>query len=188
MKVIAINGSPNPNGNTQTIVNSILKGMASNGHQSQVFHLNQMNIKDCLGCKNANQIHKEKDCIHDDDFREILLPAIREADLIILGSPVYMGHITGSMKTMFDRFYTFVMGNFAIRDLENKKFISVVTSGAPAESFQYVSDYLKNWLGEYFFKMECVATIHEGDFTGESGECVKQEMLEDYEKLGKSIR
>jgi len=187
MKVLAINGSPNRKGNTQNIVNAILKGIKKNDHSTKVVHLYDLEIKNCLACKNANKIHLEKDCIHDDDFKNRLLPEIRKADLIILGSPVYMGHITGIVKTMFDRFYTFVLDDFNIRDLEKKKFITVVTSGAPSDTFRDVSDYLEKWLGEFFFKMKKIAVIHEGDFVGESGKCDKIELLEKYEKLGKTI-
>ncbi len=187
MKILAINGSPNKIGNTQNIVKAILKGTEKNNHSSKVIHLYDLKMNYCLACKNANTIHLEKDCIHNDDFTNKLLPEIREADLIILGSPIYMGHITGKMKTMLERWYTFILENFKIRDLENKKFISVVTSGAPSETFQDVSDYLEKWLGDFFFKMEKIAVIHEGDFVGESGKCDKIELLEKYEEFGKTI-
>ena len=89
---------------------------------------------------------------------------------------------------MLDRWYTFILKDFKIRDTKNKKFITVVTSGAPSETFHDVSDYLEKWFGKSFFKMEKVAIIHEGDFVGESGECDKIELLEKYEKLGKTIQ
>ena len=187
MKILSINGSPNKKGNTQNIVNAILKGAKKNDHSSKTIHLYDLEMNDCIACKDANKIHLDKDCIHNDDFRNILLPEIRNADLIIFSSPVFMGHVTGKMKIMFDRWYTFILKDFKIRDLENKKYISVVTSGAPSKSFKDVSDYLEKWLGKDFFNLEKVAVIHEGDFTGESGESDKIELLEKYEKLGKTI-
>ena len=187
MKILSINGSPNKKGNTQNIVNAILKGAKKIDHSSKTIHLYDLEMKDCIACKDANKIHLDKDCIHNDDFRNILLPEIRNADLIIFSSPVFMGHVTGKMKIMFDRWYTFILKDFKIRDLENKKFISVVTSGAPSETFKNVSDYLEKWLGKDFFNLEKIAVIHEGDFTGESGESDKIELLEKYEKLGKTI-
>ena len=91
------------------------------------------------------------------------------------------------MKTMFDRWYTFMLKDFKIRDLKNKKYISVVTSGAPSKTFRDVSDYIEKWMGKFFFNLEKVAVIHEGDFTGESGESDKIELLEKYEKLGETL-
>lgn len=187
MYILSINGSPNKVGHTQTIAKSILKGAMKNNHACKEFHLYEMNINDCIACREANSIHQERDCVHDDDFRNILLPEIKKADLIILSSPVFMGNVTGKMKTMLDRWYTFVLSNFKIRDVEGKKFITVVTSGAPTESFLNVSEYLEKWLGEFFFKMKKVAVIHEGDFTGESGEDHKLELLEKYEQLGETL-
>ena len=119
MNILSINGSPNKEGNTQNIVSAILKGTETNHHKSKTIHLYDLKINDCVACKNSHKIHLEKDCIHNDDFTNLLLPEIRNADLIIFGSPVYMGHITGKAKTMFDRFYTFILENFTIRDLEN---------------------------------------------------------------------
>jgi len=187
LNILSINGSPNKTGNTQNIVNAILKGAKKNDHSTKVVHLYDLEFNDCIACRNAHQIHFEKDCIHDDDFRNFLLPEIRNADLIILGSPVFMGHVTGKMKTMLDRWYTFVLKDFNIRELNSKKFISIVTSGASTDSFKDVSDYLDKWLGKFFFDMEKVAVIHEGDFTGESGECDKIELLEKYTKLGETL-
>jgi multimeric flavodoxin WrbA len=187
MNVLVINGSPNRNGNTLNIANSILKGLETNNHFCKVIHLYDLKINNCLACKNAASIHLKKDCTHSDDFTNILLPEIRNADLLIFATPVYMGHVTGIMKTMLDRWYTFILENFKIRDLENKKFISVVTSGAPSIAFKNVSEYLKNWLGEGFFKMKNIAVIHEGDFVGESGKCDKIDLLEKYEAFGKTI-
>ncbi len=187
MNILSINGSPNKIGNTQNIVNAILKGTLKNGHSNKVIHLYDLEMNDCIACKNAKQIHLEKDCIHDDDFRNILLPEIRKADLIILSSPVYIGQVTGKVKTMLDRWYTFIMKDFKIRDLPNKKFITVVTSGAPSSAFQDVSGYLERWLGEYFFKMEKIKVIHEGNFIGESGKSDKIELLKKYQKLGETL-
>ena len=187
MKILAINGSPNKFGNTHNIAKAIMKGAKKNDHSSKTIHLYYLKMNDCIACKDANKIHTEKDCVHDDDFRNILLPEIREADLIIFSSPVFMGHITGKMKTMFDRWYTFILKDFEIRDLDKKKFISIVTSGAPSKTFRDVSDYLEKWLGKFFFNLEKVAVIHEGDFTGESGESDKVELLVKYEKLGETL-
>lgn len=188
MKILSINGSPNKKGNTQNIVKAILRGASKNGHKYREIHLYDLNINDCLGCKDANQIHLAKDCVHDDDFKNILMPEIRNSDLIILSSPIYIGHITGKLKTMLDRWYSFILKDFKIRDLVGKKFIVVTTSAARSAEFCDVNDYLKRWLGEYFFQMEEVAAIHEGDFLGESGECDKPELLEKYEKLGETIK
>jgi len=187
MKILAINGSPNKKGNTHNIAKAIMRGAEKNNHSHKAIHLYDLKMNDCIACNNASKIHTAKDCVHNDDFRNILLPEIREADLIIFSSPVFMGHITGKMKTMFDRWYTFILKDFEIRDLENKKFISIVTSGAPSDTFKDVSDYLEKWLGKFFFNLEKIAVIHEGDFTGESGESDKIELLEKYEKLGEVL-
>lgn len=187
MKILAIYGSPNKDGNTATIVNKILEGAAANDHEIDRVYLYDMNYADCLDCENANQIHKEKYCIHDDDFTNIILPKLLAADVLILSSPVYIGHITGKTKTFLDRWYTFVGENFKVRLVNKKKFITVVTSGAPAETFKGVSDYLEKWLSDYFFKLEKIAVIHSGNLGGKKAILSRKDILERAEKIGKGL-
>ncbi len=153
MNVLAIVGSPKKNGNLSQISQQILQGAKEKGHTIKSINLYDCDIKECLGCW---QCVKNKGCHLKDDFLDIV-NSIREADVIILGSPVYWGNVTGKMKTFFDRHTGDVLlkpenaddfcklskqdkiktmiqsaKNFGPADeFKNKKFIIITTSTVP---------------------------------------------------------
>ena len=98
MKVLGINGSPNAAGNTAYALRYALGRLESAGIDTQYITLADKTIEHCDGCFTC----REGECIHDDDMRTII-DAIRECDCLLLASPVYMGLVTGRMKTMMDR-------------------------------------------------------------------------------------
>jgi len=187
MNILAIYGSPSKKGNSASLADAVLKGAVENGHTIKRFYLYEQEIKNCLACKNASELHAERFCIHCDNMTRDIIPAIVDADLLIIASPIYMGHITGITKTFLDRWYTFCLENFEMRFLPEKKFITVVTSGAPAEAFSKVSEYLDHWLSK-FFQMEKVDQIHAGDFMESGAVLHKKELLNKAYEIGKNIK
>ncbi len=99
MKIVVFNGSPRIDGNIDLLLNGALKAIDQNKHNLKVFRLNNMDIKpcqDCGGCDNTGT------CIIDDDMGEIY-EAIREADRIILASPIFFSGLSAQSKIMIDR-------------------------------------------------------------------------------------
>ena len=104
MNIIAINGSPRKKENTATLLNKALEGAASNGAETEMIHLYDLNYKGCKSCfacklKNGSSYGQ---CAINDEISPIL-KKIKEADAIILGSPIYLGSITGEMKSFMER-------------------------------------------------------------------------------------
>ncbi len=186
MKILAIYGSPNKKGNSATITDSILKGAEKSGHEIEKVHLYDLNFKGCTDCENADQIHRERICIQEDDLKNRVLPELIASDLLLISSPVYMGHISGVTKTFFDRWCTFIKKDFTIRHLPGEKFVTVVTSGAPTDQFKKVSEYMDYWLTK-FFKMEKAGQFHEGDMMGKGTLGKKPEILKKAEEFGESL-
>lgn len=50
MKVLAINGSPRKTWNTATVLTKALEGAASQGAQTELIHLYDLNYKGCISC------------------------------------------------------------------------------------------------------------------------------------------
>ncbi len=98
--IVAVNGSPHAGiGNTALMIEMLRPTLAEKGFELEVIHLAGKNIEYCTGC--AFCMEKGR-CWIDDDHREITAKLL-EAEGIILASPVYFRHVTGQMKTFFDR-------------------------------------------------------------------------------------
>lgn len=104
MKVIAFNGSPRKKWNTATLLEKALKGSASQGAETELIHLYDLNFKGCNSCfackiKGGESYGK---CAVKDDL-EPILKRIEDADTIILGSPIYFGTVSGEMRSFMER-------------------------------------------------------------------------------------
>lgn len=105
MQVIGINGSPRKEWNTATLVRSALEGAASVGAQTRLVHLYDLDYKGCTSCflckRKGN--HCNGLCAMRDDLREVLEAVVYEADVLVLGSPIYFGDVTGETRSFLER-------------------------------------------------------------------------------------
>jgi NAD(P)H-dependent FMN reductase len=103
MKVVAFFGSPRIEGNTDMLLREALRGVHDGGGDVRVFKLNFMNIKPCQNCGGCE---KTGVCIINDAMPEVFA-AIREADRIILASPIFFFSVSAQAKIMIDRCQAF---------------------------------------------------------------------------------
>lgn len=104
MKVLAFNGSPRKTWNTATLLNKGLEGAAAQGAETEIIHLYDLNYKGCISCfacKTKGGASYGK-CPVPDDLAPIF-KKVEQADAIILGSPIYLGRVTGEMASFLDR-------------------------------------------------------------------------------------
>lgn len=181
MKVLAIIGSPRKNGNTAAIVNAVCNGATLAGHETEIVYLIDRNIHGCMAC-DACKTGRVEYCAVNDDMQQ-LYRSIIAADCLIIGSPIYMGQITGLMKNFFDRLYAFLDVNNQMKHVPGKKYITVTASGGAAESYRDVSDYLNKWLRE-FSQMQMVNNIVGGSFGTADAIAGQPELLAEAEKTG----
>ncbi|MBF0496153.1 MAG: NAD(P)H-dependent oxidoreductase [Deltaproteobacteria bacterium] len=104
LRVVALNGSPHAGiGNTSLMIQMIKTGLPRQDVDVEEIFLSEKRIEYCVGC--ALCLEKGK-CWRLDDHAEIM-DKLLIADGIILGSPVYFGHVTAQMKTFLDRSVAF---------------------------------------------------------------------------------
>src|SRR4030042_2052572 len=104
MKVMAVNGSPRKTWNTATLLKKALKGAASQGADTELVHLYDLNFKGCISCF-ACKTRGGKSygrCAVKDELQPIL-KKIEAADALILGSPIYFGIVSGEMRSFMER-------------------------------------------------------------------------------------
>lgn len=104
MRVLAINGSPRKKWNTATLLQNALDGAASQGAETELVHLYDLDFKGCTSCfacklKSGKSYGK---CAVQDGLTPVL-EKIRDADALILGSPIYFGTVTGMMRCFMER-------------------------------------------------------------------------------------
>ncbi|MBM4285494.1 MAG: flavodoxin family protein [Deltaproteobacteria bacterium] len=128
MKIVAVLGSPRPTGNSNTLAQRFLETARQQGAETQVFMVNQMQFKGCQGCGSCKT--KTDYCVVEDDLTPVY-DAIREADLLLLASPVYFGDLSGQLKCFFDRFFAFADSDFSSRLRPGKKAVVILTQGHP---------------------------------------------------------
>ncbi len=148
VKILAINGSPRTNGNTSLILKDILAKAGAVGADTSYYNLAELDIKDCKACMKC----KKEDCCSQKDDMESIRPLIQEADVLLLGSPVYMGDQTGLMKCFIDRLYTFMVpagpdGGFKSRLTEGKKAMAIFTCQMPN------GDLLYNYIAVRYYNL-----------------------------------
>jgi multimeric flavodoxin WrbA len=99
MKVIGIVGSPRKGGNTEILTAHTLKAIADEGLETELISLSGKNIQPCDACRVCA---KEERCPIKDDLFPIYLK-MKDAEGIILASPVYYGSATSLIKALMER-------------------------------------------------------------------------------------
>ena len=105
MNIMAFNGSPRKkNWNTVTLLEKALQGAASAGADTELVHLYDLNFSGCISCFSCKKIDRKKDgvCAIQDDLTSVL-DRIRDADALIIGTPVYYGAESASTRALIER-------------------------------------------------------------------------------------
>jgi multimeric flavodoxin WrbA len=109
MKVLAINGSPNKEGNTFYALNMVGNELIAGGIEFEILHIGHKMIHGCIGCGKCS-VNKDEKCSIQSDDLNLWIQQIKVADGIILASPVFYSGIAGTMKSFLDRLL-FVSGS-----------------------------------------------------------------------------
>ncbi len=104
MKVLAINGSPHAQGTTATAIGLIAQELNRQDIQVETVQIGHLALHGCTGCGGCRK-PGAAGCVFADDPVNALVAKMREADGLILASPVYYGSIAGTMKCFLDRFF-----------------------------------------------------------------------------------
>lgn len=100
MKVLAINGSARKDGNTAILINTVLKELNIAGIETEMIQLAGNVIEPCKACWACGG---QGNCVHrKDSFREVF-EKMKEADGILLGSPVYSANVSANMQALLER-------------------------------------------------------------------------------------
>ena len=104
MKALAVNGSPRKEWNTGTLLKKALEGAESNGAETEIVNLYDYSFKGCISCFSC----KKRDgksygkCGFKDEMT-FVYEKILDTDVLLLGSPIYFGDVTGELRSFIER-------------------------------------------------------------------------------------
>lgn len=102
MKVVAINGSPRPKGNTAMLIEAVFGALKKDGIDTELIQLGGHQLRGCRACYGCYETKASK-CNMDDDIINAVIAKMASADGIILASPTYVADVTSEMKVLIDR-------------------------------------------------------------------------------------
>ena len=102
MKVLMINGSPRVNGNTSIALKEMEKIFAEEGVESETIQSGNKDIRGCIACGTCAA---KGSCVFDDPVNEIA-PKFREADGLVVASPVYYASANGTLISFWTACFT----------------------------------------------------------------------------------
>ncbi len=101
MKVVMINGSPRDNGNTALALGEMKKVFDKNGIETEIFEIGR---DDITGCRSCGACAKLGRCVIDDIVNKVA-EALKSADGMVIGSPVYYASANGTLISLLDRLF-----------------------------------------------------------------------------------
>ncbi len=104
MLVLGFQGSPRKKGNTRFLLSSFMDAAEKLGAQTRTIEVTKHNI---AACKELIVCEKKGYCPIDDDMMHEIYPLIRQAEVVILGTPIFFYNMTAQLKAMVDRCQTF---------------------------------------------------------------------------------
>ncbi|WP_225071355.1 flavodoxin family protein [Desulfuromonas sp. CSMB_57] len=141
MKVAAFNGSPNKEGNTYYAITIVAKELETEGIETEIFHVGDKTIRGCIACAQCIK-NKNEECVLPGDEVNEWIQKMKQADGIILGSPVHYSAIGGTMKAFLDRaFYVTSFNNGMLRHKVGASVVAVRRSGG-LPTFDQLNNYL----------------------------------------------
>jgi len=109
MKAVCLLGSPRTKGNSAILANYFMQTMQQAGVETASFTLNNLSYRGCQACYMCKT--KVDHCILEDDLSPVL-EAVTKSDILVMATPVYFGHVSGQLKTFFDRTFSFLVPDY----------------------------------------------------------------------------
>lgn len=170
-KILILNGSPRVGGNSDTLIEPFVKGAKEAGNEVTRFDVARMNIHGCLGCCRGGK-DPSSPCVQKDDMAKIY-PAYREADLVVLVSPMYYWSMSGQLKCCFDRLFAVAECDPNYANPIKEAMVLMPSEGADEDNFEPVKAYYEalfrhlGWKGLAYFNaggnMACGAIKEKAD-------------------------
>lgn len=112
MQVLLINGSPHPKGSTATALATVARQLEKAGIETTTLHVGHKAIRGCIACGKCAQTGL---CVFKDDPVNECIERMREADGLVVGSPVYYAGPNASLCALLDRMFYMKSAPYAFK-------------------------------------------------------------------------
>lgn len=181
-RIVAISGSPRRWGNTELLLEEFLKEFKDKRFKVKKITAGNLNITPCNNCARCLKTGK---CVFKDDMDEVNRE-LKDADCLIIASPVYFTNIPGQLKILVDRCQPFWARTFILKKLLKSKtkrygvFLSVCGHSSPKMfncSVGLVKILFKILNIEFYGKINVPAIDKKGDILKKEKELLKTRRL-----------
>lgn len=136
MKMLCLLGSPRLKGNSADMARRFVQTAESLGAATRTMALNTLRYRGCQACYACKETHDH--CVLEDDLAEVL-DAVKDADVLVLATPVYFGDVSAQLKTFIDRTFSFLVPDYITnpepsRLKPGKTLVFVIAQGHPDET------------------------------------------------------
>ena len=179
MNILAICGAANKSRNTAAMLKSAFDGaMSASGASGEIVYLYDLNFHGCIGCHSCKLLDKSKfaRCAVRDGLSPILTKAI-DADVLLIGSPIYYSDITGETRSFLERylFPGMTYNKDRVPTYPKRTRVGwVFTMNAPGETYR-----------DYFDKLSALTTRIIGE--SEYVMAYQTQQMEDYSKYAATM-
>lgn len=104
MKVLLLNGSPRKQGNTFLALQEMAKVFEAEGVEAEIVQVGCEPLRGCMACRACKKSGK---CVFDDLVNEIAVK-LKDADGLVVGSPVYFASANATLIACLDRLFSSV--------------------------------------------------------------------------------
>ena len=103
-KVLLVNGSPRPDGNTFCALQEIETQLKRHGLQTEILQIGMQPVRMCINCGGCRR-NGGKGCVFDDDLCNVIARKMADADALVVGAPVYYGQPNGGILALMQRLF-----------------------------------------------------------------------------------
>ena len=141
MKVVAFNGSPKEKGNTYHALKMVGEELEKEGIEFEIVHVGNKMVRGCIACNGCAK-NRNEECVLAEDDVNVWIQKLKNADGVLLGSPVHFASLGATMKAFLDRaFYVASVNGGMFRHKVGASVVAVRRSGG-VPTFDQLNNYL----------------------------------------------
>jgi multimeric flavodoxin WrbA len=162
MKIVGICGSPREGASEFLLKKALNELEMEECFETELITVKDKSISPCRHCNNC--VRTKGKCAIQDDMKEVY-KALKEADGIIMASPIHFGSITAQLKAVIDRCQAMIMEDLDI--FKNKVGISIVVGGDRSGGQELAIQQINT-----FYLLNKIIPLSGGSFGANLGACL----------------